>query len=175
PVGRAAPAAALAEADPASAGAATRETIRRLRAGLSAPEGVPRYQADMYVGASAATQARRDPLRPQGASYGAYQAGIQLAGAVGPIALSSHVYTDRYLRLDPDYTGKKDLNPIGRFTDAYVSLQGKYGEVFLRALARNWGPIGIDGVVTAPQPAVHQAPPRRSASGCRDTWRCKAA
>ena len=149
PLRRAAIAAALAAADTASAGAATRETIRRLRAELSAPEGVPLYRADMYVGASAATQARRDPLRPQGASYGAYQAGIQLAGAVGPIALSSHVYTDRYLRLDPDYTGKKDLNPIGRFTDAYVSLQGKYGEVFLGALARNWGPTGIAGFLTS--------------------------
>ncbi len=150
PLRRAAIAAALAGADTASARAATRATIRRLLAELSAPEGVPLYRADMYVGASAATQARRDPLRPQGASYGAYQAGIQLAGAVGPIALSSHVYTDRYLRLDPDYTGKKDLDPIGRFTDAYVSLQGKYGEVFLGALARNWGPTGIDGFVTSP-------------------------
>ena len=149
PLKRTAIAAALAGADTASVGAATRETIRHLLAELSSPEGVPLYRADMYIGASAGTQARRDPLRPEGASYGAYQAGIQLAGAAGPIALSSHVYTDRYLRFDPDYTGQKDKSPIGRFTDAYVSLQGKYGEVFLGALARNWGPTGIDGLVTS--------------------------
>src|SRR5256885_6212865 len=142
-------AAALAAADTAAFGAATRATVRRLLAELRSPEGAPLYRADMYVGASAGTQARRDPLRPQGASYGAYEAGIQLAGAVGPLALSSHVYTDRYLRLDPDYTGKRDLDPVGRFTDAYLSLQGKYGEVFLGALARNWGPTGIDGFVTS--------------------------
>src|SRR5947209_10296848 len=75
---------------------------------------------------------------------------MQLAGAVGRIALSAHVDTDRYLRLDPDYSGKKDLDPVGRFTDAYVSLQGKYGEVVLRALARNWGPPGLDGFLTSP-------------------------
>ena len=150
PLKRAAIAEALAGADTARVGAATRATIRQLVAELRSPEGVPLYRADMYIGASAGTQARRDPLRPQGVSYGAYQAGIQLAGAVGPLALSSHVYTDRYLRLDPDYSGKKDLDPVGRFTDAYVSLQGKYGEVFLGALARNWGPTGLDGFVTSP-------------------------
>ena len=150
PLKRAAIAEALAGADTARAGAAKRATIRQLVAELRSPEGVPLYRADMYIGASAGTQARRDPLRPQGVSYGAYQAGIQLAGAVGPLALSSHVYTDRYLRLDPDYSGKKDLDPVGRFTDAYVSLQGKYGEVFLGALARNWGPTGMDGFVTSP-------------------------
>src|SRR5438128_11393750 len=150
PLRRAAIAEALAGADTARVGAATRATIRQLLAELRSPDGVPLYRADMYVGASAGTQARRDPLRPRGASYGAYEAGIQLAGAMGPLALSSHVYSDRYLRLDPDYTGKKDLDPTGRFTDAYVSLQGKYGEVFLGALAPNWGPPGLDGFVTSP-------------------------
>src|SRR5207245_1161749 len=95
PLKRAAIAQALAGADTVAVGAATRETIRRLLAELSSPDGVPLYRADMYIGASAGTQARRDPLRPQGASYGAYHAGIQVAGAVGPIALSSHVSTDR--------------------------------------------------------------------------------
>src|SRR3989441_13053718 len=124
PLRRAAIAEALAGADTARVGAATRATIRQLLGELRSPEGVPLYRADMYVGASAGTQARRDPLPPQGASYGAYHAGIQLAGAVGPIALSSHAYTYRYLRLHPDYTGKKDLDPSGTFPNAYLSLQG---------------------------------------------------
>src|SRR3989454_5265382 len=60
PLRRAAIVAALAGADTTAVGAATRETIRRLVAELSSPEGVPLYRADMDVGASAATQARRD-------------------------------------------------------------------------------------------------------------------
>src|SRR3989442_6540875 len=91
PLKRTAIAAALAGADTTAVGAATRETIRRLLAELSSPEGVPLYRADMYVGASAGTQARRDPLPPHGASYGAYQAGNPLARAVGALALSSDV------------------------------------------------------------------------------------
>src|SRR3989449_9498849 len=108
PLKRTAIAAALAGADTASVGAATRETIRHLLAELSSPEGVPLYRADMYIGASAGTPAPRAPLPPEGARYGADPPGLQLAGAAGPIALSSHVYTDRYLRLDPDYTGQKE-------------------------------------------------------------------
>src|SRR3989449_2613998 len=80
PLRRAAIAEALAGADTVRVGAATRATIRQLLAELRSPDGVPLYRADMYIGASAGTQARRDPLRPQGASYGAYPAGIQLAG-----------------------------------------------------------------------------------------------
>src|SRR5438309_10139590 len=72
PLRRAAIAEALAGADTVRVGAATRETIRRLLAELRSPGGgAPLYRADMYVGASAATQARRDPLRPQGASHAA--------------------------------------------------------------------------------------------------------
>src|SRR5438445_7247926 len=78
PFRRAAIAAALAAADTAAVGATTRETIRRLLAELRSPEGVPLYRADMYIGASAGTQARHDPLRPQGASYRPYHAGLPL-------------------------------------------------------------------------------------------------
>src|SRR3989442_13701758 len=90
PLRRAAIAAALARADTAAAGAATRETIRRLHAELSAPEGVPLYRADMYAGASQAPQARRDLLRPHGPDDVPYKAALPHPHPVGHFSLSSY-------------------------------------------------------------------------------------
>jgi hypothetical protein len=142
--------AALQAADTTGATAAVRATVRALLARLVPASGSPSYRADLYLQAAAANQDRRDPLRPVGDGYVAGRGGMRLSAAFGPVALSSHAYIDQYLQFDPDYTGNKSKNPPGRLTDAYISVQGKYGEAFLGALNRNWGPTGLDGFLTSP-------------------------
>ena len=142
----------LQGADTTRLPSAVRATIRQLLHELTPRGAPPYYRADLYVGASAGSQGRGDELHLSGASYGAYQAGMRLSAVFGPVAISSHPYTDRYLKVDPDYTGDKSTNPPGRFTDAYISLQQRYGELFVGALRRNWGPTGIAGLLTSSYP-----------------------
>ena len=69
--------------------------------------------------------------------------------AFGPALIASYPYTDRHLKLDPDYTGAKTRNPPGRITDAYMDLHSSYGELFFGAIGRNWGVPGLDGLLTS--------------------------
>jgi len=150
PLKRAAVINALTHADTMRASGPVRATIRTLLERLGPPQKTePQYRADFFAGGSAANQNRRDPLHPFGTGYAAYQGGMQLSATAGPVVLVSDGITDRYLHVDPDYTGSKIKQPPGRFSESYISLQGKYGEVFLGALQRNWGPTGIDGFLTS--------------------------
>jgi len=149
PLRRRAVADALGRADTTRVPPSVRTTIRRLLEQLRPRGAPPYYRADMYIGAAAGTQARHEPLRPAGPAYLGHVAGIHMSGAFGPVAISSHPYTDRGLSVDPDYTGDKTTRPPGRISDAYISLQARYGELFFGAMRRNWGPTGIDGFLTS--------------------------
>jgi hypothetical protein len=150
PLRRADVVAALRAADTTGVSASVRATVRGLLEHFIPHGTLAPYRVDMYLKEAVGTQERRDPLHPVGDEWTAWTAGLRLSAAIGPVALSSHANLDKYLEIDPDYTGNKSKKPAGRLTDAYMSLQGKYGEVFFGALNRNWGPTGIDGFLTSP-------------------------
>lgn len=100
------------------------------------------------AGAQGYTTPRRDLLHPVDDEdiepY--FEAGVSLVH--GPFALATRTIMDRRLFADPDWTGRKteqDGPLVYRFPEAYVSLQGKYGELLLGVLTRNWGPVGDPG------------------------------
>jgi len=149
PLKRADVVAALEAADTAGLAPAGRATVRELVRALATRGAPPYTRADLSIGGSAGTQARPDPLRPAGPAYAAYRAGMELSAAFGPAVMASYPYTDRYLKVDPDYTGDKTRDPPGRMTDAYLDLQAPYGELFFGAIRRNWGVPGLDGFLTS--------------------------
>ncbi|HXF94458.1 MAG TPA: hypothetical protein VNI61_00005, partial [Gemmatimonadales bacterium] len=71
---------------------------------------------------------------------------------LGPVVAVSHPYFDTRLKRDPDYLGKKDRFIAGRNAEAYLSVQGRFGEVFFGSVDRNWGPGGVEGLLLSPAP-----------------------
>src|SRR3989475_776213 len=68
-----------------------------------------------------------------------------------PTALSSAARgMMRRLQFDPDWYGRTDN--ASAFPEAYASAQWRQGEVFYGALARNWGPSGVQGVLLSDSP-----------------------
>ncbi|MDX2207538.1 MAG: hypothetical protein SFU57_07830 [Gemmatimonadales bacterium] len=101
------------------------------------------------AGAQGYTTPRRDLLHPvDGDDVEPYfEVGASLVH--GPFAIASRAIADRRLFADPDWTGRKtEANGylVYRFPEAYVSMQGKYGELLLGVLTRNWGPVGDPGL-----------------------------
>lgn len=142
----------LARADTSAVGSAGRDMVRALHGALSDLEGIPRFRFEMYGGGGAGTAARRDPLRQEGNEYV-----TPFAGAVGEarwngVMLSSHGHVDLRMNEDPDYRGRQDRWIAGRFTDAYLSVQGRYAELTFGAVSRNWGPVGVSGAMLSNEP-----------------------
>jgi len=144
--------AALQQADTTRLTPAVRATVRDLIAAYSTRTDGPDYHARVYAGITTATHARRNPLREAGDGFTALHGGLHAQVTSGPLALSAHGFADGRLEHDPDYTGDKTKSPPHRFTDAYISVQGAYGEIFLGSLDRNWGPTGLPGTLVSPEP-----------------------
>ncbi len=144
--------AALAATDTTGLQGGVRATIRYLREELSAAGGTPHAGLELWGGTSFATHARRDPLRETGGDNVSPHFGAQLDATIGPAVMSIRPYSERRLTKDPDWAGRRSTTFAGRFTDTYVSLQAKYGEMFFGRMGRNWGPPGFAGMLISPQP-----------------------
>src|SRR5206468_3020785 len=88
--------------------------LEELRGKRSATESKPWVRLDGDVAASGASQARRDPLRPEGPGHATAAGGLAAQALLGPVTLLAHPYFDTRLKFDPDYHGKKDRFVAGR-------------------------------------------------------------
>src|SRR5438105_9278547 len=145
---------ALRAADTARVNAATRRTLRRLLTALADGRPAPSYRIEGAAGVAAATYAFRDPLElnrgipPRLAvRRGFASAGLDLHLTFGPVVLASHPVVDTRLQFDPDWYGTADNATA--FPEAYISAQWRQGELFFGALARNWGPSAVQGVLVS--------------------------
>ena len=148
---------ALTEADTARAGSATRAAVRRLIAEFRDRTG-DHYRVEASGGVAAATHPLRDPLsvgrgvppRPTGPSRAFVSADVALSAQFGPFVAVTHPTEDTRLRFDPEWTDSR-RNGL-RITEAYLSAQGRYGELFFGILDRNWGPSGVPGLLLSDYP-----------------------
>jgi len=143
--------AALDDADMESLPGSIRRSIERLQDALE-PVTENHMWFEGYAGATGGTHGRRHPLREGGNGAVSPQAGLRGTATFGSVVASSHIYVDQRLDDDPDFTGNKDKWLTHRITDAYLSLQFEYGEVFFGSVDRNWGPTGISGSLVSPEP-----------------------
>jgi len=148
---------ALQTADTTALASAARGTMRRLLAEFTGRRPAPSYRMEGRVGAAAATHGFRDPLElgrgipPRQIDKRAFaSADLDLQLLFGPVVLVSHPVVDTRLQFDPDWYGRTDN--ASAFPEAYASAQWRQGEVFYGALARNWGPSGIQGVLLSDSP-----------------------
>ena len=154
PLRRADVARALAEVDTTRLAEALRATVRQLLDEMTPPAGdSARWHVEAAAGALAASDARRDPLRPAADSAGIYpQGGLALALELPHLTLVTAPRIDNRLKYDPDYHGKKDRVVAGRANEAYLSASWRYFEAFFGTIGRNWGPPDAHGLLLSPNP-----------------------
>ncbi len=149
--------AALQAADTARATATTRRVVGRLLTEFRALVG-DHYRVEGSAGVAAATEPLRDPLAvgrgvprlPMGPSRAFVSADVTLTAQFGPFVAATHPTEDTRLRFDPQWYDSR-RNGL-RAAEAYLSAQGRYGEVFFGILDRSWGPSGIPGLLLSDNP-----------------------
>lgn len=144
PLRQAAVLSALREVDQTELTSATRVSIQRLIEELESIASA-QYSIEGYLGGVGGTHGRRNPLREGGPGSVSPTGGVRGTATFGSLAMSSHVFFNQRLDDDPDYTGNKDKWLTHRITDAYLSAQFEFGELFIGSIDRNWGPTGITG------------------------------
>ena len=144
----------LEHADTTRLGSAGRRVVHAILAALRRPNSDEKAwaRADGEISTSAASQARRDPLRPAGPGHATAAGGLALQALLGPLTLVTHPIFDTRLKYDPDYEGKKDRVIAGRNAEAYIDARFRYGEVVFGSLDRNWGPPALDGLLVSSSP-----------------------
>jgi hypothetical protein len=133
----------LDAADTSASGSAP--LIARLRHEFSDPAGNA-WSLEGRAGVQAYTHGRRDPLHPAGPSRSRPYAELAASAAFGNVVLVTRPIAEPRLIDDPDWGGRSGLDFTGRISEAYVSAQFKYGDVFYGQLDRNWGPAGLPGI-----------------------------
>ena len=126
--------------------------VRRIRADLTRSQRGPSARMDVHAGAAASSHARRDPLREAGPGHGTFSGGAALTLSLGPAVIVSHPYFDTRLKWDPDWYGKQDRIIAGKASEAYISAQFRFGELFFGILDRNWGPSVVQGLLLSDSP-----------------------
>ena len=126
--------------------------IKQIRADLVRSMRGPSARMDVHAGIAGSSHARRDPLREAGPGHGTFSGGAALTLYFGPVVFVSHPYFDTRLKYDPDWYGKKDRVVAGRFSEAYISAQFTYAEIFFGSLDRNWGPSALQGLLLSDSP-----------------------
>lgn len=152
PFRRAEVVAALERVDTLALAAGVRSTVRWLLSQLADRDTLPRIRFEAYLGGGVGTDARRSAVRAEGNDYATPYGGALAEATWGSVVLSSHGLANRRLNFDPDYKGRQDRWMGGRFTDAYVSAQGRYAELTFGAVSRNWGPPGVPGGILSNEP-----------------------
>jgi hypothetical protein len=103
-----------------------------------------RFGGDVY--ATAQSSGRRELMLADSRNDVEPGATIRMVMSGGPIAGSIRGLIDNRLKVDPEFSGRKDRKVDGRIEDGYVGGQWKYGEITLGRVARNWGPSSLDGM-----------------------------
>jgi hypothetical protein len=143
---------ALEQADTSRLTDAEKVTLRQIRDELMPREGEVVFAFDTQGGLRAATQGRRDPVRPAGkgkvlpkfAGHGTLQ--------FQRFVLMAQRTLDWSLRYDPDYQGDKGVPFQGRAEYAYGAYRSPYLTLEFGTLYRNWGPPSQAGLLVSPVP-----------------------
>jgi len=114
-----------------------------LRKAFLEPVAEATWGAEVRGGVQAFTQARIDPLHPEGIGATRPYLEADLQATAGPVVLVSRPAIEPRLVLDPDWTGRKDLTVTGRMVEAYISSQWKPARIFYGQMAQHWGPQGL--------------------------------
>lgn len=129
-----------------AAGDTTQLLVRALRASLQDLPGMQTWRVAARAGGQAFSHIRRDVLHPLGTDGARPYAEFTGEAVTGPIALVSRLAAEPRLSDDPEWPGRRDLELLYRFPEAYLSAQFKYGSVFYGQMERNWGPVGLSGI-----------------------------
>ncbi len=129
-----------------AAGDTTQLLVRALRASLQELPGMQTWRVAARAGGQAFSHIRRDVLHPLGTDGARPYAEFTGEAVTGPIALVSRLAAEPRLSDDPEWPGRRDLELLYRFPEAYLSAQFKYGSVFYGQMERNWGPVGLSGI-----------------------------
>jgi hypothetical protein len=128
-----------------------------LREAFLEPVAEATWGAEVRGGVQAFTQARIDPLHPEGIGATRPYLEADLQATAGPVVLASRPAIEPRLVLDPDWIGRKDLTVTGRMVEAYISSQWKPARISYGQMARHWGPQGLTsltlGDYSYPRPA----------------------
>ena len=133
----------LAAADTSGpAGAAVRE----LRASLDERPEPQRWGVSARGGAQAFSHARREVLHPLGRDGVRPYADFTAEAVFDHFVLRTRPAAEPRLTDDPEWPGRRDLELIWRFPEAYAAAQFKHLTVFYGQMDRNWGPAGLAGI-----------------------------
>jgi hypothetical protein len=136
---------ALAAAD-TTPGTPAGELIRLLRDEFEPIAGENTWELEGRVGGQAYSHARRELLHPAGPDGIRPYASFRAQAVIDRFALVTRPVGEPRLVDDPDWTGRRGLEFIGRMADAYVSAQFGWGTLFYGQMDRNWGPVGLAGI-----------------------------
>ncbi len=120
--------------------------VRSLTAAWSDPTDETWYRVEGQLGTQGYTSARRDPLHPEGPGGVQPIASLGLQATLGSVTVSTRPTVDRRLAKDPDWPGRRNLDVIGWFPEAYISAQFRWAALFYGQMGRNWGPRGVPGI-----------------------------
>jgi hypothetical protein len=120
--------------------------IHRLRLELDPVAGENTWELEGRVGAQGYSHARRELLHPAGPDGIRPFLGLRAEAVIDRLALVTRPVGEPRLVDDPDWTGRRGLDFLGRMADAYVSAQFGWGTLFYGQMDRNWGPVGLPGI-----------------------------
>lgn len=134
----------LAAADTGGGGAAA-ALIRALRAELEEP-GAQFWRVAGRAGVQAYSHIRRDLLHPLGPDGVRPYADFTGEAVFGHFVLATRPAAEPRIADDPEWPGRRDLELIWRFPEAYASAQFSHVSLFYGQMDRNWGPAGLPGL-----------------------------
>lgn len=124
--------------------------IARLISEWSPADGEQWWSLSLRAGVDGFTSPRRDLLRPVDPSGTRVIGDVQGYAVLGPVVLASRPTVEQRIAIDPDWTGNRvDASATccrWHFPEAYVAWQQGVLRIQLGQVARNWGPVGIDGI-----------------------------
>jgi len=145
PFRRADAARVLAAADTVAEGGSA-ELIRALRADLEASGPIQFWRVAGRAGAQAYSHVRRDVLHPLGPDGIRPYAEFTGEAVFGNFIVATRPAAEPRIADDPEWPGRRDLELIWRFPEAYLGAQFKHVTLFYGQMERNWGPAGLPGI-----------------------------
>lgn len=136
----------LAFAADSGAGEGSAALIRALREDLAEPDEKQHWRVGARAGAQAYSHIRRDLLHPLGPDGIRPYADFTGEAAFGNFVLATRPAAEPRIADDPEWPGRRDLELIWRFPEAYLGAQFRHVTLFYGQMDRNWGPAGITGL-----------------------------
>ncbi len=149
---------ALARVDTAQLTGPERRSVATL-ADLFRSDSSERFIAlEGEVQVRTSTHARRAAfaLREEGSGRTQPQFGANLTMQFGPGLILMHPQWDKGIDHDPDFGGI-DRPVKVRFLEAYAAYRSEYLDIDVGAVSRNWGPVGMPGLLVSPWPLSYDS------------------